>query len=94
MLLYMGLCLQLSLLMEGLFSVYRLEEYGSLLQEGGVSLPVLLLRARSYKTKSEGWHQGNAPILFKGWISVFFNPYNQSPFFPLSLLSVLSFKNP
>ena len=64
--------------MEGLFSVYRLEEYGGLLQEGGVSLPVLLLRARSYKTKAEGWHQGNAPILFKGWISVFVNPYNQS----------------
>ena len=78
--------------MEGLFSVYRLEEYGGLLQEGGVSLPILLLRARSYKTKAEGWHQGNAPILFKGWISVFFNPYNQSPFFPLFQLSVLSFK--
>ena len=62
------------------------------MQEGGGGLPVLLLRACSYKTKSEGWHQGNAPILFKGWISVFFNPYNQSPFFPLSLLSVLSFK--
>ena len=78
--------------MEGLFPVYRLEEYGGLLQEGGGGLPVLLLRARSYKTKAEGWHQGNAPILFKGWISVFVNPYNQSPFFPLSLLSVLSFK--
>ena len=61
---------------KGLFPVYRLEEYGGLLQEGGVSLPILLLRARSYKTKSEGRHQGNAPILFKGWISVFVNPYN------------------
>ena len=81
--------------MEGLFLVYRLEEYGGLLQEGGGGLPVLLLRACSYKTKAEGWHQGNAPILFKGWISVFFNPYNQSPFFLLFLLfllSVLSFK--
>ena len=60
--------------MEGLFPVYRLEEDGSVLKEGGVSLPVLLLRACSYKTKSEGRHQGNAPILFKGFISVFFNP--------------------
>ena len=77
---------------KGLFPVYRLEEYGGLLQEGGGGLPVLLLRACSYKTKSEGRHQGNAPILFKGWISVFFNPYNQSPFFPLFQLSVLSFK--
>ena len=62
--------------MEGLFPVYRLEEYGGLQKEGGGGLPVLLLRACSYKTKSEGWHQGNAPILFKGWISVFVNPYN------------------
>ena len=59
--------------MEGLFPVYRLEEYGGLLQEGGGGLPVLLLRACSYKTKSEGRHQGNAPILFKGWMSVFVN---------------------
>ena len=64
---------------KGLFPVYRLEEYGGLLQEGGGGLPVLLLRARSYKTKAEGWHQGNAPILFKGWISVFFDPYNRGP---------------
>ena len=77
-----------------LFPVYRLEEDGRVLKEGGGGLPVLLLRACSYKTKAEVRHQGNAPILFKGWISFFFNPYNQSPFFPLSMLSVLSFKNP
>ena len=55
------------------FHVYRLEEDGIVLKEGGVRLPVLLLRACSYKTKSEGRHQGNAPILFKGFISVFVN---------------------
>ena len=71
--------------MEGLFPVYRLEEYGGLLQEGGGGLLVLMLRARSYKTKAEGWHQGNAPILFKGWISVFVNPYNHGPGFCQSI---------
>ena len=56
-----------------LSSVYRLEEDGSVLKEGGVSLPVLLLRACSYKTKAEAWQQGFAHILFKGWMSVFVN---------------------
>ena len=68
-----------SILANCLSSVYRLEEDGGLLQEGGVSLPVLLLRACSYKTKSEGRHQGNAPILFKGWMSVFVNPKKTNP---------------
>ena len=63
--------------MEGLFPVYRLEEYGGLLQEGGGGLPVLLLRACSYKTKAEARHQGNAPILFKGFITVFVNTYQE-----------------
>ena len=58
---------------ECLSSVYRLEEDGSVLKEGGVSLPVLLLRACSYKTKAEAWQQGFAHILFKGWMSVFVN---------------------
>ena len=35
------------------FLVYRLDEYGSLLQEGGVGLSVWALRAGSYKTKAE-----------------------------------------
>ena len=39
--------------MEGLFPVYRLEEDGGLLQEGGGGLLVLVLRACSYKTKAE-----------------------------------------
>ena len=52
--------------MEGLFSVYRLEEYGGLLQEGGGGLPVLLLRACSYKAKAEAWQQGNAPYSSRG----------------------------
>ena len=47
------------------------------LKEGGGGLPVLLLRACSYKTKAEAWHQGKAPILFKGFITVFFNPYQE-----------------
>ena len=59
--------------MEGLSSVYRLEEDVGLLQEGAVRISFLVLRACSYKTKTEGRHQGNAPILFKGWISVFVN---------------------
>ena len=35
----------------GLFPVYRLEEYVSLLKEGGVRLSVWALRACSYKAK-------------------------------------------
>ena len=62
-----------SILANCLSSVYRLEDDGDLLKEGGVRLPVLLLRACSYKTKPEDRHQGNAPILFKGWMSVFVN---------------------
>ena len=46
------------------------------MEEGGVSLPVLLLRACSYKTKAEAWQQGFAHILFKGWMSVFVNRNN------------------
>ena len=57
----------------GLFPVYRLEEDGSVLKEGGVRLTVLALRACSYKTKAEAWQQGFAHILFKGWMSVFVN---------------------
>ena len=34
---------------------------------------VLVLRACSYKTKAKAWQQGNAHILFKGWMSVFVN---------------------
>ena len=58
---------------KGLFPVYRLEEDVGLLQEGAVRLSLLALRTRSYKNKAEDRHQGNAPILFKGWISVFVN---------------------
>ena len=58
---------------ECLSSVYRLEEDVGLLQEGGVRLSFLVLRACSYKTKAEAWQQGFAPILFKGWMSVFVN---------------------
>ena len=50
----MEFCMPAMLQTKGLFPVYRLEEYGGLLQEGGGGLPVLLLRARSYKTKAEG----------------------------------------
>ena len=60
--------------MDGLSSVYRLEEDVGLLQEGGVRLSLSVLRACSYKTKAEAWQQGFAHILFKGFISVFFNP--------------------
>ena len=59
--------------MEGLSSVYRLEEDGSVLEEGGVRLSLRAIRACSYKTKAEAWQQGNAHILFKGWMSVFVN---------------------
>ena len=59
--------------MEGLFPVYRLEEDGSVLKEGGVRLSLRAIRACSYKTKAEDRHQGFAPILFKGWMSVFVN---------------------
>ena len=38
---------------KGLFPVYRLEEDGSVLKEGGVRLTVKALRTRSYKNKSE-----------------------------------------
>ena len=58
------------------FHVYRLEEYGGLLKEGGVRLTVLALRTRSYKNKAEAWQQGFAPILFKVWMSVFVNRNN------------------
>ena len=37
----------------GLYPVYGLEEDGSLLQEGGVRIPIWALRARSYKTGAE-----------------------------------------
>ena len=43
------------------------------LKEGGVRLSFRAIRACSYKTEAEGRHQGNAPILFKGWMSVFVN---------------------
>ncbi|MGM9713243.1 MAG: hypothetical protein ACI3Y5_03875, partial [Prevotella sp.] len=43
------------------FHVYRLEENGSLLQEGGVRLPLWALRACSYKTEAEARHQGLCP---------------------------------
>ena len=38
---------------EGFISVYRLEEDGGLLKEGGVGLQVGALRACSNKTKAE-----------------------------------------
>ena len=47
MLLYMGLCIAM-LLMEGLFSVYRLEEDGGLLKEGAVRL----LNVKAFKSLS------------------------------------------
>ena len=59
--------------MEGLSSVYRLEEDGNLMKEGCVRLTVQALRTRSYKTEAEDRHQGSASILFKGFISVFVN---------------------
>ena len=43
------------------------------LEEGGVRISFLVLRACSYKTKAKAWQQGNAHILFKGWMSVFVN---------------------
>ena len=49
-----------------LSSVYRLEEDGSVLKEGGVRLSLLVLRACSYKTKAEAWQQGNAPSSSRG----------------------------
>ena len=36
------------------------------LKEGAVRLSLLVLRACSYKTKSEGRHQGNAPYSSRG----------------------------
>ena len=51
---------------ECLSSVYRLEEDVGLLQEGGVRLSFLVLRACSYKTKAEAWQQGNAPSSSRG----------------------------
>ena len=38
---------------ERFYPVYRLEEDGSLLQEGGVRIPIWALRARSYKNGAE-----------------------------------------
>ena len=55
----------------GLFPVYRLEEAGGLLKEGGVRFSVGALRACSYKTQPKPKHQGEAPRLFKGFILVF-----------------------
>ena len=43
------------------------------MEEGGVRLTVRTIRACSYKTEAEAWQQGNAHILFKGWMSVFVN---------------------
>ena len=64
---------------KGLFPVYRLEEDVGLLQEGAVRLSLSVLRACSYKAKAEAWHQGFASIIFKGFISVFFNPKKSNP---------------
>ena len=36
------------------------------MEEGGVRLTVLALRACSYKTKAEAWQQGNAPYSSRG----------------------------
>ncbi|MDY4459359.1 MAG: hypothetical protein SPE17_02720 [Alloprevotella sp.] len=55
----------------GLFPVYRLEEADSLLKEGGGWVSAGALRACSYKTHPKPKHQGEAPRLFKGFISVF-----------------------
>ena len=62
-----------SILANCLSSVYRLEEDCNLMKEGCVRLTVQALRACSYKTEAEAWHQGFAHILFKGWMSVFVN---------------------
>ena len=62
-----------SILANCLSSVYRLEEDCNLMKEGCVRLTVQALRACSYKTEAEAWQQGFAPILFKGWMSVFVN---------------------
>ena len=56
--------------------VYRLfialKRMAAFLKEGGVMLTLWALRACSYKTKAEAWHQGLCPpILFKGFILVF-----------------------
>ena len=48
------------------FHVYRLEEDGSVLKEGGVTLSLLVLRACSYKSKAEAWQQGFAPYSSRG----------------------------
>ena len=48
------------------FHVYRLEEDGSLLQEGGVRLSLRAIRACSYKTEAEDRHQGFAPYSSRG----------------------------
>ena len=42
-------------------SVYRLEDDGSLLKEGGGGLPLRPLRAGSYKTEAEDRHQRLCP---------------------------------
>ena len=55
----------------GLFPVYRLEEAGGPLKEGGVWVSGGALRACSYKTHPKPKHQGEAPSLFKGFIMVF-----------------------
>ena len=57
--------------------VYRLEEDGGLLKEGGVRLSLRVLRACSYKTGAEDWRQGFVPILFKRLISVFVFPLDE-----------------
>ncbi|MGM9713661.1 MAG: hypothetical protein ACI3Y5_06025, partial [Prevotella sp.] len=60
-------------LTKGLLFVYRLEENGGLLQEGGGGAFRLgALRACSYKTKPKDPTPGALPpIIFKGFIMVF-----------------------
>ena len=51
---------------KGLFPVYRLEEDVVLLKEGAVRISFLVLRACSYKTKTEALQQGKAPYSSRG----------------------------
>ena len=52
-------------------SVYRLGEYGDFLKEGDGRLSVWALRARSYKTRAEAYHQGKALHPLQGVFLVF-----------------------
>ena len=62
-------CLNVYFLFIALKMMEPLPPFGQrplVLKEGGVSLPLWALRACSYKTKAEDWHQGAAPSSSRG----------------------------